>query len=130
MLIYYQPRIPETNPRGLGHAHGVPGGPGGWAQHQKDGVKQIVPGGCGGTRPTCATAAFTMRQTARIHINITSTCCGFILSPVINAQLTLSARHSTCEYALAIAPFTVPRLCIAHENCPCSPWATPLIVNA
>ena len=37
----------------MGHQHALPGTPGGFAQHQKRGVKQIVPGACGGT---CATA--------------------------------------------------------------------------
>jgi len=40
-------------PKGDGHTQAAPGGPGGWAQHQKRSVKQIVPGTW---LPTCAEA--------------------------------------------------------------------------
>ena len=49
----------------LGHPQGAPGGPGHCAQHQKLGVKQIVPGTCGGT---CAIAGrVSDSQTAHAH---------------------------------------------------------------
>lgn len=45
--------MPGAQPCGVGHPHAEPGGPGGWAQHQKYWVKQMVPGVWGGT---CAQA--------------------------------------------------------------------------
>src|SRR6266478_6689149 len=55
------PRTPRTDPCGVGQKQVAPGGPGGSARHQKFGVKQMVPGACGGT---CAIAGLVLPKKA------------------------------------------------------------------
>ncbi|WP_154668121.1 hypothetical protein [Pseudoduganella violaceinigra] len=43
------PKVPCTGPNGVRQVQAAPGGPGGLAQHQNWGVKQMLPGRCGGT---------------------------------------------------------------------------------
>src|SRR4029450_11861132 len=71
-------RIPATQPPLDGHAHWLPGGPGGCAQHQKLCVKQIVPGVCGGT---CATALPTDSTVRRNNIDAETAERAFIAPP-------------------------------------------------
>jgi len=62
--------MPATYPLAVGQKQGVFGGPGGCAQHQKVGVKQIVPGRWGGTCARTTRAEPTKNKTANVTRNL------------------------------------------------------------
>ena len=89
--------MPETHPRGPTHPHALPGGPGGCAQHQKLGVKQMVPAAWGGGVPCAATSPPSAKTKARVNRPID--VCDFI-----SASLTVTILAQTVKNFDRVTP--------------------------
>ena len=68
-VAVHQPSTPRIQPYGDGQKQIAPGGPTCGAQHQKVGVKQMVPGWCGGTWALAGIDTTTIETARRIKID-------------------------------------------------------------